>query len=116
MAEIREAIAAHTDPDGVIVTHVELARKFIDPYDRKYLPASRDDMTLEQAMELATRVGGFQIVLLERTDGAYGIAQAALNEEFLARIEPMKPELEYDRRFSPIERLRIWRVNPPETQ
>lgn len=115
MAEIREAIAAHTDPGGVIVTHVEFARKFIDEYDRKYLLASREDMTLEQAMDLAKRVGGFQIVLLERTDGAYGIEQAALNAEFLARVEPMKPALEFDRRFSPIERLRIWHVNPPET-
>jgi hypothetical protein len=115
MAQIREAIAEHTDPDGVIVTHVEFARKFIDEYDRKYLPTARADLTLEQATDLARRVGGFQIVLLERTDGAYGIEQAALNEEFLARIEPMKPVLEFDRRFSPIERLRIWRVNPPET-
>ena len=114
MAEIREAIAAHTDPDGVIVTHVELSRKFIDEYDRQYLPTHREDLTLEQAMELAQRVGGFQIVLLERTDGAYGIEQAALNEEFLARIEPMKPALEFDRRFSAIERLRIWRVHPPQ--
>ena len=84
MAQIRDAIASHTDPDGVIVTHIEFARKFIDEYDRKYLPTSREDVTLEDAMNLAKRVGSFQIVLLERTDGTYGIEEAALNAEFLA--------------------------------
>ncbi len=113
MVEIREAIAAHTDPNDVMVTHIELARKFIGWDDRKYIPTSRKGMTLEDAMDIAKRVGSFQIVLLDRTDGSYGFEQAALNEEFLARIEPMKPTLEFDREFSPIERLRIWRVDPP---
>jgi hypothetical protein len=115
MVQIRDAIAAHTDPDGVLVTHIELARKFIYFINWKYLPTSRKDLTLEDAMRIAERVGSFKIVFLERTDGAYGIEQARLNEEFLSRIEPMKPVLELDRRFSPIERLRIWRVSLPPT-
>jgi hypothetical protein len=115
MVQIRDAIAAHTDPDDVLVTHIELARKFIYFSDWKYLPTSRKDLTLEDAMRIAERVGSFKIAFLERTDGAYGIEQARLNEEFLRQIEPMKPVLEFDRRFSPIERLRIWRVSLPPT-
>jgi hypothetical protein len=116
MLQIREAIAAHTDLNGVMVTHVNLARKFIAWNDRKYVPIPRERLTLEDAMDLANRVGSFQVVLVERTDGPFGIDEVAANEEFLARIEPMKPTLEFDHVFSPIDRLRIWRVEAPQTQ
>ena len=110
-ARIRDAIALHTDPAGVLVTDLPLTRKFVGELDRKYLPITLNDVTPGVAMDLVTRFGTFYIVLFDRNDGPYGIEQTGLNAKFIASIEPMNPILLFDREMSATERLRIWRVD-----
>jgi hypothetical protein len=110
-AQIRDAIESHTDPDVVLVAHIAFTRKFIDELDRKYFVLSRDQVTPEVAMDLAERFGSFNIVLLDRSDGPYGIQEIANNAKFIASLEPMNPILLFDREMSTTERLRIWRVD-----
>ena len=110
-AQIRDAIESHTDPDGVLVAHIAFTRKFIGELDRKYLVVSRDLVSPDVAMDLAVRFGSFHIVLLDRSDGPYGIQEIANNAKFIASIEPMNPILLFDREVNATERLRIWRVD-----
>jgi len=112
--QIRDAIESNTDPAGVLVTNIEFTRKFMNEFDSKYLPISREGMSPDIAMDLATRFGSFRIVLLDRNDGPYGFEQARLNAEFMASIEPMKPALLFDREMTATDRLRVWRVDRAE--
>jgi len=108
---ISDAIAEHTDLARVLVTNLSMTRKFVRELDRKYVPVTLEAMAPGVAMDLATRHGSFDIVLLDRNDGPYGIELIALNAEFIASIEPMNPILLFDRQMSATDRLRIWRVD-----
>jgi 4-amino-4-deoxy-L-arabinose transferase-like glycosyltransferase len=110
-ARISDAISSNTDPAGVLVTNIPLTRKFIRELDQKYLPVDLEAMNPDVVMDLATRFGGFHLVLLDRNDGPFGLEQTRLNAEFLGSIEAMDPNLLFDQQMSATDRLRIWRVD-----
>jgi len=110
-AQISDAIDSQTDASGVLVTNLPLTRKFLRELDRKYLPVSLEFVDPDVAKDLATRFGTFDIVLLDRSDGSYGLRQTRINSEFMTSIEAMHPILQFDREMSATERLRIWRVD-----
>jgi hypothetical protein len=108
-AEIRDAILAETDFDLPVLTNLMATRKFLPELDMKYLAVDRGVIDTATARSLASRAGGINIVILDRTDSAHWIRDAEVNAEFIGALEPA-PELIYDRQVTSTDHLRIWRL------
>ena len=95
--------------DSALVTNIEATRRFIDEVQRKFSFVNIGDTKPDGTVELARRWGEVYVVLLDRTDRPYWRSQANDDQAFVAALDP-SPPLPADRRLSPTDRLRIWRL------
>ncbi len=109
-ARIQHAINARLPQDIPLVTNYSATRKFIVLDDLRFLPLERFNIEPQDANDVIDRYGQLTILYLDRTDSPFWLNNLAENEAFLAQIDP-EPELVYEERFSPVERLRMWRVD-----
>ena len=100
-AEIRDALHGAVPDDAVVLTNWPATEKFLRALERKFIPLARSQTSLA---ELATAVERHGQGL-----GAWFRADREHNAEFLAAIDP-RPELLVDRRVTPTDHLRVWRV------
>ena len=107
--EIRDAILQHTGPDSVLVTNMDATAKFIERRDRTYYALNTAAISPRHAAALVRRHGELFVALLDRSDSSYWRSRLAENAAYIDALRPA-PKLELDRRISPTERLRIWRV------
>jgi hypothetical protein len=108
-AEIKRIIGATLPADRPYVTNWMATRKFIDLFAQQYLRIDRDGVTPRQIQLLTKKYGELYIVLASRNDSAHWLQDGERSEEFLASLRH-EPELLVDERPSPIDRLRIWRL------
>jgi 4-amino-4-deoxy-L-arabinose transferase-like glycosyltransferase len=108
-ARIAEALERHADLDRVLVTNVAATRKFLREIDRHYLTLDHHNLRPGDIEWLVARHGEIVIALLDRTDSDFFRRNARDNAALIAGISP-PPRLEVDLRVSPIEHLRIWRL------
>jgi len=111
--EILERIDAHVPLDAVVVTNLEATQKFLHEVDRPLRLVHRSQLAPEQMADLVERYGGFFVVLLDRSDSDWWRENRVQNSRFLEILEP-EAELLLDRRVSPSDRLRIWRMGQPQ--
>jgi hypothetical protein len=104
--QIREVIVRHVG-DVPVVTNLHATRKFLPLLDLKFEPHNR--LSIDQLATLIERNGEFCLVLIDRSDSEFWRADARVNQEFLAALEP-PPELLFDQQMNATDRLRIWRV------
>jgi len=110
-AEISDALHAIVPVDVPIVTNWPATRKFLRPLQERYDPVHRAWCRPEHVATLLERHGAFFLVLLDRSDSAYWRRDAEANQTFVDALAGSR-ELLLDRRFTPTDRLRIWRITP----
>ncbi len=108
-ANIRDAIEEHVGHDAVIVTNYMATRKFLNEFERSYLPVHYQDVGVEGTDALVERYGDVYIVFLERTDSEYWRNEGGTYPKFLADLA-YEPELTYEFDATSTDHLRIWRV------
>jgi glycine/D-amino acid oxidase-like deaminating enzyme len=99
----------YVETDSVIVTNKSATNKFLPMLESSFVPVRREYVSAEEAAGLVERYGGFYIVLLDRSDSRFWRENARENEVFIESLDP-PPSLLLDRRITPMDRLRIWRV------
>jgi hypothetical protein len=105
---IQSAIIRHAG-DAVLVGNLHAFLKFLPMLEARFHPLTRNETSNEQMATLVSRHGEFMLVLLDRSDSEYWRRDSLLNQRFVDALDPA-PELLFDERLSPTDRLRIWRV------
>ena len=105
----RETIVDYVE-GRVIVTNWSGTGKFLPDLELEYAPLELRHVEPALLVSLAKRYDGLVIVLLDRIDSAWFRNEMASNATYIDRVEP-ELELLLDRRFSPVERLRIWEMS-----
>jgi hypothetical protein len=111
LAEMHDTILEHVG-GHVVLTNWSATRKFISELELGSMPLDRESIPPADVAALAARHGGLILVFLDRTDSEWWREQTERNAEYLEALRPA-PELLLDRRVSPTDRLRIWRVPAP---
>jgi fluoride ion exporter CrcB/FEX len=110
-AEIRRSIYENTPDGAVLIVNGGSVMKFIDYIYGTRLPLHRGHLDAREIAILRTRQPEFYLVLLDRTDSPLRRKEAHDNARFLFIVELDNPtELILDRKITPTDRLRIWRV------
>lgn len=112
-AAIAEAIHRHTGYDSILVTNPEATRKFLPESERRFRRIDYWNLDASDLAELIDRHGEVFLALLDRTDSPYWQGRSRENQAFVDALDPPL-ELLLDRRFTPTDRLRIWRLGQKE--
>lgn len=112
-AAIHDTVEEYASGDTVLVTNYPATRKFIDGLERKYIPVSTTARRPEHIEFLIGQHGEITIVFLARSDSPFWRASAGRTESLIAAVRGKK-EILVDRKMSPTDHLRIWRVRPPD--
>jgi len=110
-AAIHETVEAYASGDTVLVTNYPATRKFIDGLDRKYIPVSTTARIPQDIELLINQHGEITILFLARSDSPYWRTSADRTAALISAVQGEK-DLLVDRRMSPTDHLRIWRVRP----
>ena len=109
-AVIRDAIARTLPGDAVYVTNWIGTRKFVDFAAQKYVRIERDQVTPHQIQLLVQEYEAVYVVLVGRNDSEHWIRDGERTDAFLASLRN-EPKLLVDRRPSPVDRVRVWRLD-----
>jgi 4-amino-4-deoxy-L-arabinose transferase-like glycosyltransferase len=108
--ELRDVIARTLPSDAVYVTNWMGTRKFVDLFEQKYVRVERDLVTPRQVQLLVDQHAEVYVVFVGRSDSEHWIRDGERSEEFLASLRN-EPELLVDHEASPVDRVRVWRLD-----
>jgi hypothetical protein len=107
---VREGIAAHVDPEAVLVCNLDGVEKFIERFDYRYDPVDHQKNEISDVRAVLDRYGEFYLVLLDRNESDLWRRIAEENADFASAFEANLTPL-LNEEVSSTTTLRIWKAS-----